>query len=394
MLVFKFSFLITILFISTCFISSVKASPHEDFQIFSRVARRVTPWLVNRINLSKVGFHPYSQRGISIKSSLFDHTQRQRFGIEDLKDMEVDKGFIRERIFRDNLEAFPQLENQVKPFCSLLQNDEEVLGGIYGRTFLGVLQLKYIWVDKKIRREGYGLKLMREAEKFGVTNNCSLAILNAATFQCPQFYEKCGYILQYTQKGYNDDQANYHFSKLLSKEHMNLSEVGFPLHTQSNISIKNFLHSYTHQKCLRIEVSKDIEVDKKFIGKCISRDNLEAFPQLETQTKPFCFLLKNGEEALGGICGRTFLGVLQLEHLWVDKKIRRKGYGLELMREAEIYGVKNDCRLAIVDTTTFQNPQFYEKCGYILQYTQKGYNDDQADYYFSKLLSKDLYFHM
>jgi GNAT superfamily N-acetyltransferase len=68
---------------------------------------------------------------------------------------------------------------------------------------------------------------------------------------------------------------------------------------------------------------------------------------------------------IGGLIGDIALGWLSIHALWVADAQRGTGLGSEILRVAEAEAVKIGCRAAVLDTFSFQAPDFYEKRGYV-----------------------------
>ena len=69
------------------------------------------------------------------------------------------------------------------------------LGGLLGYT-LGVwLHIDNFWLDETIRRNGYGTRLLQQAEHEAIARGCGIADLTTFDFQSPTFYEENGYEL-------------------------------------------------------------------------------------------------------------------------------------------------------------------------------------------------------
>jgi GNAT superfamily N-acetyltransferase len=98
------------------------------------------------------------------------------------------------------------------------------------------------------------------------------------------------------------------------------------------------------------------------------------------------FLRDDSGEIVGGLTGFTWGGTLKIEILWVREDQRGSGYGARMLAMAEDEARRRGCRQAILDTHSFQAPEFYPKHGYI----QCGVADDwprgHKQYYFQKRL--------
>jgi GNAT superfamily N-acetyltransferase len=69
----------------------------------------------------------------------------------------------------------------------------EVIGGLLGRTSMGLLFIDVFFLPESMRKHGIGSRVIRAAEAEAVRRGCSRAVLNTITFQAPGFYEREGY---------------------------------------------------------------------------------------------------------------------------------------------------------------------------------------------------------
>jgi GNAT superfamily N-acetyltransferase len=68
-----------------------------------------------------------------------------------------------------------------------------VLGGITGRTSLGVLFVDLVFLPESLRGSGVGRRMLAMAEEEGRRRGCVSAVLYTISFQAPGFYERQGY---------------------------------------------------------------------------------------------------------------------------------------------------------------------------------------------------------
>jgi GNAT superfamily N-acetyltransferase len=69
------------------------------------------------------------------------------------------------------------------------------LGGLLGYTLGAWLHIDNFWLDEAIRRNGYGTRLLQQAEDEAIARGCRIADLTTFDFQSPRFYEKNSYEL-------------------------------------------------------------------------------------------------------------------------------------------------------------------------------------------------------
>lgn len=69
----------------------------------------------------------------------------------------------------------------------------EVLGGLVGRTSLGLFFIDLLFVPESLRKDGLGSKLLNDAEAEAKRRGCARAVLYTITFQAPAFYQRHGY---------------------------------------------------------------------------------------------------------------------------------------------------------------------------------------------------------
>ena len=72
----------------------------------------------------------------------------------------------------------------------------------------------------------------------------------------------------------------------------------------------------------------------------------------------------DGGKLLGGVRGFVFLHWLRVEVLWVADAARGMGLGTRLMAQAEEQSRQHGAIGAVLETFTWQAPDFYRKLGY------------------------------
>lgn len=89
---------------------------------------------------------------------------------------------------------------------------------------------------------------------------------------------------------------------------------------------------------------------------------------------------------VAGLEGAAYWGKIHVRILWVHPDYRSKGLGHRLMNWAEERGRGLGCTAVVVDTMSFQAPDFYAKLGYRQIGVSEGYEDGARRHYFEKNL--------
>jgi ribosomal protein S18 acetylase RimI-like enzyme len=116
------------------------------------------------------------------------------------------------------------------------------------------------------------------------------------------------------------------------------------------------------EKPLKIEDHPD-EADLKFLEDSLIRFNLNKTGMFDDRNLAIFIRDENGR-IIAGLSGWTWGGCLQVEYLWVQEDQRHQGYGKRLLEAAEKEAIARQCFQAILDTHSFQAPDFYQKLGY------------------------------
>ncbi len=88
----------------------------------------------------------------------------------------------------------------------------------------------------------------------------------------------------------------------------------------------------------------------------------------------------------GGIAGKVWGQCLEIDYLWVDAKLRGRGYGTQLLQTMEQEARSSGCHSAVLDTYSFQAPVFYQKLGYRVLGSVDGYPQGYQKVFLKKTL--------
>ena len=100
------------------------------------------------------------------------------------------------------------------PFSIFIKDQEEnIVGGVSGTLFYGSLYVDSLWVNKTLRHQGWGSKLMHEAEQVGREHGVRFITLNTMDWEALPFYQKLGYSIEFTREGYSKDSKMFMLRK-------------------------------------------------------------------------------------------------------------------------------------------------------------------------------------
>ncbi|WP_282014577.1 GNAT family N-acetyltransferase [Marinifilum flexuosum] len=101
-----------------------------------------------------------------------------------------------------------------KPIEIIVRDDKgEIIGGLYGRSIWGTLEIKTFVVKAQNRNKGIGKKIILEAEKEAKKRNCRFISLDTFSFQAPKFYERLGFEKVGTETDFPKGFDKYYYRK-------------------------------------------------------------------------------------------------------------------------------------------------------------------------------------
>jgi GNAT superfamily N-acetyltransferase len=101
-------------------------------------------------------------------------------------------------VIMDRLRAYNETQSGVsdsRALAILVRNSEtqNVVGGLLGRTSLGLLRVETFFLPEDLRRGGLGSRILAMAEEEARRRGCTRAVLSTIHFQAPGFYLKQGW---------------------------------------------------------------------------------------------------------------------------------------------------------------------------------------------------------
>lgn len=122
--------------------------------------------------------------------------------------------------------------------------------------------------------------------------------------------------------------------------------------------------------------------------KVIEHNAASLTDQPKTPKEEVCFIARNdADEIIGGITGTAYWGHMHIDFLWVSPEARGQRIAEQLMQQIEEHSRAKNYRLMVVDTFSFQAPDFYRKQGYQEYGILKDHPKGHTRYFFEKRLA-------
>lgn len=107
-------------------------------------------------------------------------------------------------------------ESSSTPIEIILRNDaDKIIGGLYGRTIWGNMEIKTCVIHQAKRKQGFGKILIQSAEKEARKRKCNQITLDTFSFQAPGFYENLGFEKIGVETNFPIGYEKYYYRKIL-----------------------------------------------------------------------------------------------------------------------------------------------------------------------------------
>lgn len=135
-------------------------------------------------------------------------------------------------------------------------------------------------------------------------------------------------------------------------------------------------------------VQQEVQQDRDFIRQKVIEHNMASLAgNPKSQNEQTGFIARNDEgEIIGGITGTAYWGNMHIDFLWVDPESRGQRIAEQLMQQMEQHSRNANYRLMMVDTFSFQAPEFYKKQGFREFGVLKDHPAGHSQHYFEKRL--------
>lgn len=95
-------------------------------------------------------------------------------------------------LYRYNVEK-TGIDDRAPIGAELCDSSGEILGGLWGRTELGLLFLDMLFLREAARGQSQGARLLATVEEEARRRGCKRAVVETSSFQAPDFYVRHGY---------------------------------------------------------------------------------------------------------------------------------------------------------------------------------------------------------
>jgi GNAT superfamily N-acetyltransferase len=127
-------------------------------------------------------------------------------------------GFLDERINEHNI-ARTGVDDGKYLAVWLRDEAEQIVGGLFGWTWAGWLEIRFLWIREDVRGQDYGRKMLLLAEQEAIRRGCQRSVLDSYSFQAPAFYQKLEYEVFGELPGFPGAHTRYYMWKDLSKDY-------------------------------------------------------------------------------------------------------------------------------------------------------------------------------
>jgi len=97
----------------------------------------------------------------------------------------------------------------------VIKDEGNVVGGAQAYTLLKVVHTVRLWIEEKYRNQGYGKELLSTIERIAKENGCISGLVDALSFEAPEFFQKHGYEIFGISDAYNNSILEYFLKKSL-----------------------------------------------------------------------------------------------------------------------------------------------------------------------------------
>ncbi|GEN67697.1 GNAT family N-acetyltransferase [Chryseobacterium rhizosphaerae] len=122
---------------------------------------------------------------------------------------------VSDLLYQHNLKNTVHIDSINKPLEMIIQDNEKIAGGLYGRSIWGTLEIHKLAVSEDYKGRGLGKQLIKAAIEEGKARKCDYISLQTFSFQAPEFYEKLGFVRIGIETDFPKGFEKYYYRKSL-----------------------------------------------------------------------------------------------------------------------------------------------------------------------------------
>jgi ribosomal protein S18 acetylase RimI-like enzyme len=129
---------------------------------------------------------------------------------------DADVHVLEDQINRYNVQTTGITDGRIISFF-LRDERAQMIAGLYGWTWGGACEIRYLWVSEAFRKHGYGKELMAAAEREALVRGCNQIVLDTHSFQALRFYRRLGFEIIASHANYPRGHSKHYLRKMLRK---------------------------------------------------------------------------------------------------------------------------------------------------------------------------------
>ncbi len=226
-------------------------------------------------------------------------------------------------------------------------------------------------MDAPLRRRGVGSALLAAAERAAAEDGRDLVHVECMSFQSPALFVAHGYNEYARLNGYGGGAERVHLWRTLDASSASRASVdGAPAALGLHLEVTT------------APASEDLATVRSGLSSWNEQVYRPAIPQ------PLNVLLRGpGGQVWGGLTAATCWNGCFVDLFWVDTGLRHRGFGSAILHAAEKEAQRRGCDFVHLDTFNFQARGFYEKLGYSVYGTLRGFAEGAERYHLVKRLA-------
>ena len=239
-----------------------------------------------------------------------------------------------------------EIQGKVLGFMGIMEiaDGADITGGMDG-------YLAGIFVDKEYRSHGVGKQLLDWAKRDYQSLSLSVYVKNG---RAVEFYKREGFSV--AEEGIDEATGEGEYTMAWKRDNEREPEI-----VRSEAENSSFIHE------------KLREYNARYM-----RDSGE-----------FNFHIEENNRIVGGIVADGLGDTLEVEFLYVDEECRGKGIGRRLLEHVEKLARQAGMKRILLNTYSFQAPEFYKKMGYMEILKISPVFDEISQYYFIKEIQEN-----